>query len=283
MMGASYCLADGAFDAFMKDASMNSQYGIQLYGITDARKAKEMLPPPLELVDEERPVFYAYIVDIREPTFAPWYMEGGIGIMARLGDVAGLYFLGLQLTGPGALMGAFSGRETAGLPKKIGDRISVERWGNNGHCFIERGGVRLLDVRLEIGRYNDPSFSQPQEGCSPEEPIVTEGGCLLHTYRFSGGGLTDMEVIRYDSPSRFYSWEPATATVTLDSSKDDPWGELPVVEVVGAGWMVSDNWVRGIQTLHRLDDAQAVQTMRHLFAGRYDQSTLTSAHQHYEA
>lgn len=127
-----------------------------------------MLPAPLELADKENPVFYAYIVNIREPTFAPWYMEGGIGIMAKLGDIFGLYFLGLQLTGPGALMGAFSGRETSGLPKKIGDRISVERSENSGHCFIERGGVRLLDVHLDIGKYNDKTFSMPQEGCSKE-------------------------------------------------------------------------------------------------------------------
>jgi acetoacetate decarboxylase len=280
---ASYFMSQDAWKTFMHDSAMNSLYGMQLFGITDPRKAKEMLPPPLELVDEEEPVFHAYIVNIRQPTFAPWYMEGGIGVMAKLGESVGLYFFGLQLTGPGALMGAFSGRETAGLPKKIGDRISVERLGNHGHCFIERGGVRLLDVRLEIGEYNDESFSQPQEGCSVEKPIVTEGGSLLHRYHFSGAGLEGMEVIQYDSPTRFYSWEPASATVTLKSSFDDPWGDLPVVKVLGAGWMVSDNWVSSIQTLDRLDDTQAAEAMRHLFAGRYDQSTLGPEHQRYQA
>ncbi len=282
-MKANYSMKQDAFDSFMKDASMNSQYGIQLLGMTDPKKAKKMLPPPLELADEENPVFYAYIVNIREPTFAPWYMEGGIGIMAKLGNDYGLYFLGLQLTGPGALMGAFSGRETAGLPKKLGDCISVERSGSSGHCFIQRGGVKLIDVSLEMGQYNDKSFSQPQEGCSREKPIVTEGGCLLHKYRFSGKGVADMEVIQYDSPSRFYSWEPATAKVTLASSADDPWGELPVVKVLGAGWMVSDNWVRSIKTLYRMNEKETGEAMLHLFAGRYDQSTLCRDHQHYKA
>lgn len=115
------------------------------------------------------------------------------------------------------------------------------------------------------------------------KPIVTEGGCLLHKYRFSGTGISDMEVIHYDSPTRFYSWEPATAKVTLDSSRDDPWGELPVVKVLGAGWMVSDNWVKSIKSLHHMNEKEAGVAMLHLFAGRYDQSLLSKDHQHYEA
>jgi acetoacetate decarboxylase len=37
-----------------------------------------VLPPPLALIDSEHPVVMVYVVNIREPTFAPWYMEGGI-------------------------------------------------------------------------------------------------------------------------------------------------------------------------------------------------------------
>ena len=67
---------------FLKDAAMNNQEGIFLSGITD-RSVQRLLPPPLELADPENPIFYLYIVNIREPTFAPWYMEGGIGVIAR--------------------------------------------------------------------------------------------------------------------------------------------------------------------------------------------------------
>lgn len=180
-------------------------------------------------------------------------------------------------------MGAFSGRESSGLPKKLCDRIVVERTGDSGHCFIERKGVRLLDIGVKIGQYNDPGFAQPQEGCTREQPIVTPGGCLLHKYRMNAQGFADMEIVFYDSPSRFYSWEPATATIALASSMDDPWGEVVIDKVLGAGWMVSDNMVAGMETIYRYEDAGAItRAMQHLFAGRYDQCTLTRHHQQYE-
>lgn len=283
-MQASYFIPKEKLGNFMKNGAMNWQYGIQFYGLTNTEKARRMLPPPLEVIEQDgETIFYAYIVNIREPTFAPWYMEGGIGIMAKLGDQTGLYFLGLQLSGPGALMGAFSGREGSGLPKKLCDRIVVHRTGDKGHCFIERKGVRLIDIELDIGQYNDLGFSQPQEGCSRENPIITQGGCLLHKYRMSSNGFSDMEIVFYDSPSRFYSWEPATAKITLKSSIDDPWGEVVIDKVLGAGWMVSDNMVSGVNTIYRYDDpGDITRAMQNLFAGRYDQCTLSRNHQQYE-
>jgi acetoacetate decarboxylase len=281
-MKASYFVPKESLRNFMANAAMNNQEGIQLFGITDP-KVKELLPPPLELLSPEYPIFYVYIVDIREPTFAPWYMEGGIGLMARYGEKVGLYFLNLQLSGPGALMGAYSGRESSGLPKKLCEKIVVERLDDHAHCFIERKGIRLIDVELIIGNYNDPAFSQPQDACVPgQEPVTTGGGCLLHMYRMGQRGFTDMELVFYDSPTRYKTWEKASASVKLTSSIDDPWGEIPVVSVLGAGWMVSDNWVNSLTTLYRYPDDETLNTMQYLFTGRYDQCTLCTKHQRYE-
>lgn len=227
-------------------------------------------------------MLYGYIVNIREPSFAPWYMEGGIGLMSRYAQTTGLYFLGLQLSGPGALMGAFSGRESSGLPKKRCDRILVERQGDWGHCLIERKGVPLVDVTLRMGQYNDPSFSLQQEGCTRESPIITEGSCLLFKGQIEANGFSPMRLMHYDSPTRFYSWEPAQAQVVLRSSRDDPWGEIPLTKVRGAGWMISDNFIRGLYPLYELSEKEAQQTMQYLFSGRFDQCMLTHEHQHYE-
>lgn len=268
---------------FMSEVSMNHQYGIQVYFELDRARAQALLPPPLKLM--EPGLGYLYIVDIREPTFAPWYMEGGIGIMAEYNGVTGLHFLGLQLSGPGALMGMFTGRDGSGLPKKLCDRIRVERFGNRGHCHIERGGVRLVDVDLDIGAYNDDMMSQivgPLEASTPDSPIVSEGGCLLFRYHIGALGFERMQISHYDSPTRYKSWEPATAHVTLRSSADDPWGDLPVTRVLGAGWMVSDNWVKGQSMLHEYPDEAAADVMRYLFSGRYDRCTLSGMHQIYE-
>ena len=157
-MDRGYQIPEDNITDFMKDGAMNDQYGIQLFFNTDAKKARELLPPPLELADPSNPMAYAYIVNIRQPTFSPWYMEGGLGIMARLGDYAGVYFMGLMLSGPGSLMGAFSGREGSGLAKKLCERILVERTGDEGRCLIRRGGVDLIDVKLKIGSYNQKGY-----------------------------------------------------------------------------------------------------------------------------
>lgn len=281
-MNAGYPIPEEKLKDFMAGGSMNNQYGIQLYAAADPKKARELLPPPLELADPASPMAYAYIVNIREPSFAPWYMEGGVGILARYGQYTGVYFLGLMLSGPGAMMGAFSGRESSGLPKKLCERIVVERTGDEGRCFIERGGVRLIDIKLAIGAYNNQAMHHEQEGCSQENPVTTGGGCLLHKFEMTVSGIKNLHMLSYSSPTRFYSWEPASAEVALSSSQDDRWGELPVGEVLGAGWMVSDNWVDGLTTIYEYPEAETPSAMSLLLPGRFDRCTLEQLHQRYE-
>jgi len=282
-MRSSYFMPEEKLRVFPKAGAMNSQDGIFLYGITDP-SVKELLPPPLELTDPDNPMFYLYIVNIREPSFAPWYLEGGVGVLVKYGDKAGVYFFNLLLSGPGALMGAFTGREGSGLPKKLCERIVVERTGDYGRCYMERNGVRLVDVKLEIGSYNQPELKLGMENCNEVKGgLVSEGGgCLLHRYRMGDAGVEDMELIFYDSPTRYYTWEPASATVDLKSSIDDPYGEIPLKHVLGAAWSVSDNWVRGMSVVYNYPQDQVDETMRYLFTGRYDQSMLFDSHQIYE-
>ena len=265
---------------FMKEGAMNQQYGIQILCSLHKEKAQELLPPPLKIT--EPATGYIYIVNIREPSFGPWYMEGGIGIMAQYKDIVGLHFIGLQLSGPGSLMGMCAGREGSGLPKKLCERIHVERLHDHGHCFIERNGIRLIDVELDLGKYNDPKIKHPQENCSIENPITTEGGCLLFRHRIGGETFENIQMIHYDSPTKYYSWEPASAKVTLSSSPDDPWGDVPITGVLSAGWMVSDNWVKSQKIVHEYPDDQAQNIMQYLFSGRYDKCTLYTDHQIYE-
>lgn len=283
MKQGSFVVPREKIDTLMKGSAMNKMEGIVLLGIADP-KVKDLIPPPLELTDPENPVFYVHIVNIKEPTFSPWYMEGVIGIMTKFQDKVGCYFLNLQLSGPGAMMGTMIGRETSGLPKKLCERIVVERDGDYGHCFIERKGVRLIDVELDInGKYNDPNFHRPQEAClTQNEPVMTYGACMLHTYHLSWEGFSDLELVYYDSPTRYYSWEPANATVKLQSSLDDPWGEIPIKRILGAGWCVQDNWARAVTPLYKYGEQEGKEAMRYLITGRYDRCMLSKNHQHYE-
>ena len=95
-------------------------------------------------------------------------------------------------------------------------------------------------------------------------------------------GFQDMELLYYDSPTRYYTWEPASATIKMQSSIDDPWAEVPVVRALGAGWSKSDNWVNSLTTLYKYKDDEALDAMQYLFSGRYDRCTLCQSHQRYE-
>ena len=277
----SYYLPSEDVDVFMADAAMNSGEGIVVYGIADPGISK-FLPPPLDLADPANPMFSLYIANNREPSFSPWYLEGGIGVLARYGSKVGLYYFNLQLAGPHALMAMLTGRESSGLPKKLCDKILVERTGNHAHGYIERGGVRLVEVEMEIGSYNNPEFTMGTEHAS-ETPggITQDGSCLLFRCGWESEGFKDLKLVDYDSYTRYDSWDPATATVTLKSSFDDPYGEMPLVEVLGAAWFKSDNGVKKVSTLCTIPDDQAQETMRYLLAGRFDRSTISKNAQSY--
>ena len=283
-MSGSYFVPAEKLAGYMDSLEMNSQEGIYLYGLADP-SIKNFLPPPLVLPDPDHPLFYLYIVNIREPSFSPWYMEGGIGVIAQYGNTSGMYFFNVMLSGPGALMGMFVGRETSGLPKKICDRIVVERSIDSGHCFIERNGVRLVDVELEFGQYNIPEYHLDQENAQNlPEGFLTGGGCLLHRYTLDKGlGAKDMDLIFYDSPTRYRSWEPATAQLKLASSADDPYGEMPILAVLGAAWAKCDNWIEGTTALYSYPQEEADVAMQYLFSGRYDQSLLGRDYQRYSS
>jgi len=281
MKKGSYLISREEFSLFMKDPAMNNEEGVYVFFQTDANVAK-LLPPPLTLASSEIPLGYIYIVNIREPTFAPWYMEGGIGVFAKYGEQVGMYFFNLQLSGPGALMGAFSGREGSGLPKKLCDRIVVDRIDDSAHAFIERHGVRLVDVELEIGKYNDPGMDLMQADKAPG--VEEQGGCLLHKYQMGGkSGITNMSLIYYDSPTVYHTWEPATAAVRLASSVDDPWAEIPVVRVLGGAHSINSNRVTDVYELKAYTDEEAREAMCYLYSGRYDRCCLCKGHQLYGA
>jgi len=283
-MSGSYFIPIEKLAGYTDTLEMNAEEGIFLFGLAEP-SIKSFLPPPLELPDPENPLFYLYIVNIREPSFAPWYMEGGIGVIAQYGNQAGMYFFSLMLSGPGALMGMFAGRESCGLPKKLCERIVVERTNEHGHCFIERNGVRLVDVELEIGQYNIPDYRLDQERATElPEGVAIGGGCLQHRYLLEkGGGAQNMDLVFIDSPTRYYSWEPATAQLKLCSSIDDPYGEIPLTSVIGAAWSKCDNTIEKVSSLYSYPQDDADEVMQYLFAGRFDQSLLGREHQRYSS
>jgi len=286
MKNGSYFIEREKLNAFMKGAAMNEEEGLYIFWETDPKVARQILPPQLELIDPEHPQVYSYFVNIREPTFAPWYMEAGIGILgARFKEHTGLYFCNLQLSGPGAQMGLLSGREMSGLPKKMCEKIVVERNDDIAHAVVEAKGRRIFEAEIEIGSYNEPmmeaGFAELIPGAS------ADGYCFLFKYDIGSGKddnviLQNATLLGYDSVTDYRSWEAASIkSISMEPSLDDPWSELVVVKPLGAAYSINSNWVRGTHALARFEEKESDDLFCYLFAGRYDRSTISPGHQRY--
>lgn len=286
MKNGSYFIPREQIFPFMNPGAMNNEEGLYLCWETDPAAARRVLPPMFELLDPAHPVAMVYVVNIREPTFAPWYMEGGLSLLCRYGETIGVYFLNLQLSGPGALMGLCSGRETSGLPKKMCERIVVERNGDWAHAFIERHGRRIFSTEVEMGDYNDSLMAAMRKDYKPG--YQERGACLLFQYdcgRAPEGHLSfpKARLLHYDSITDFLTWEPARIqSLRMEPSLDDPWAEMEVVKLLGAGYSINSNRVAGLSTLAQYEGKEADGLISYLFSGRWDRSTLvTGRHQIY--
>jgi acetoacetate decarboxylase len=281
----SYYIPRERIYPFLNPASMNDEEGLYFTWETDPAVARRVLPPMLELPDPEHPLVMVYVVNIREPTFAPWYMEGGIYLMCRYGKTTGVYFLNLQVSGPGAPMALCSGREFSGLPKKLCERIVVERTGDSARAFIEAKGRRIFDAQVEIGAYNHPMMEQFNPDAKPGGQ--GRGSSFLFSYdadQAPDGHMTfpTMHLVNYDSITDYKAWEPARITsITMEPSLDDPWAELVVMKPVGAGYSINSNWVSSVSRIASFEGDEADALMPYLFAGRWDRSTITAGHQRY--
>ncbi len=270
---------------FFNPGDMNNQEGLYLCWETDPGVARRVLPPPLALALPDHAVVMVYVVNIREPTFGPWYMEGAMMLLCRYGGISGAYILNLQLSGPGALTGLCSGRELSGLPKKICERIVVERTDDCARAFIESKGRRIFNVELEVGRYNDPLAAQFYAAARPG--CQERSSCLLFHYEPApapDGHMTfpKMRLLNYDNTIDYESWEPASIrSITMEPSLDDPWAELTVVKPLGAGYSINSNSVLGVSTLAEFEGDEADGLISYLFAGRWDRSTICASHQRY--
>ena len=288
MKNGSYFIPREQLQGFMNPSALNSMEGLYLYWQTDPAIARRVVPPPLELVTPDQPLAFVYAVNIREPTFAPWYMEAALGLLCRYGETTGIYFLNLQLSGPGALMALCSGREFSGLPKKLCERILVERTNTWAHALIESKGRRIFEIEAELGAYNDPLMAQLYQDVGPG--CRQRSSCLLFQYdpsTLSQGpqGQTTfprMCLVNYDSANDYQSWEPGSiAALRMEPSLDDPWAELTVVKPLGVGYGILSNPVFGVSTLAEFEGEEADKLFSYLFSGRWDRSTLCAGHQRY--
>ena len=259
---------------FETSSVMGDEKGIYFTFMSDMAKIAEVLPPPLE---PAFPLVSGYIVYIDKPGFTTAYREAMLGVYVKYKGNVGMYPVTFLLSGPGTEMATYPGRERFGLPKKMCERedcIRIERNGDIVRGIVERKGVRLLDVSLKIGEYNNPGtgpiYSNP-------EPGKKAGGVSYYLRPVtepdeSGiGRFAYVDLYSNVAEYTYKTWEPGRVTVRLQSSKDDAWGHFPVFENMGGAYSENDLEMKELFLVEKLDPDEVVPK---LLTARYDKVCL---------
>jgi Acetoacetate decarboxylase len=250
---------------------LNQEEGMFVSWLTKPEKVEKILPPPLKML---APIATVYVANIQETNFGPAYLESCLIVPALYNDTPGAYLVSLLLTGPGAQMATYLGRDVYGLPKKFADKINITRMGDSVRAYVERGGVRIIDVELEIGEYNTPD-AEEMFGANKPGALV-EGDsyfCKFNIDQDETGkfNFSNARLIHNKIKTLYKEWLPCTAKVALQPSANDPWAELEVVQVLGAGYSKYDLHMFYARELAKMDTEEVVP---YLLKARYDSDII---------
>ena len=223
---------------------MGDEKGVYFTYRSDIQAIASIIPKPLEVAF---PLVSGYIVTIDKPAFTLPYREAMLGVYAKLGNQIGLYPISFLLSGPGAEMATLPGREKYGLPKKMcehEDDIRIIREDGRVRATATRHGVTLADVSVKLdGAYNNPGATACYQGA---EDGGKSGGMSFYMHPLmepDAEGLPTFARVNVYSNVAEYSyriWTPGKVTVRLQSSTNDPWGQLPVLENMGGAYSEND-------------------------------------------
>ena len=171
--------------------------------------------------------------------------------------------------------------KSSGLPKKMCERIVVERNGDWARALIESKGRRIFSVEVEMGAYNDPLMEVMRKDYGPG--YRERGACLLFQYEYGQApeGQTD---VPEDAPGQLRQRHRLPDLGAGRASHRSRWSHrsttrgrrLAVVKPLGAGYSVNSNWVAGVSPLAEFEGDEADSLISYLFSGRWDRSTLVT-------
>ena len=204
-----------ALGAVVNDASM-----LVAVFRTDPEVVRRVLPPPLEPAG--LPTGSAYVAEFRDTNYRPPYREAAVFLSAQYQGEPGNYCLSMPLTNDAAM---FIGRERGGYPKKIADSIRLDVEGDvvTGTCV--RRGVELLRLRLEREGPFGGEFPSTAQYLIKAFRSVTNRG-------FEWPPL----LVRLRPEIDWGAPQSGPAEVTFGVSEHDPIHEIPVKEVLLAGY-----------------------------------------------
>jgi acetoacetate decarboxylase len=214
---------------------------LSVHFLTDPKTVAAVLPRPLRAADE--PLAVAFVARYPETNFSMPYHEGAVFVAAEYRGERGWYCLSMPVDDDTAMIG---GREQFGFPKKMAEKITLDRDGAHVVGSVVRHGVPLL--RIE-GEFVEP---QPPEVHLWGAPTVDPDGraCekavnfLFKYFPAADGGPFEHLPVLIRQVTLFRprpgQWTGASK-IELGSTATDPLGEVPVRQILAAGYGTFDN------------------------------------------
>jgi acetoacetate decarboxylase len=192
---------------------------------------KPMLPNPENLVSVYIGLFHTPDYSNGEFTFkGDSYLEAGFVVPVSLEKLSGGYSLFLYLNKPGP---AISGREIWGFPKKQAD-LTMEEANGKITITMDRLGTKLMKATFVRGAKVDPV---------PKRPARTRYNLKYIPSVKKGAPPDVMQITSYLQETSLKELYGGKATLELSGTPADPLGQIPVLEIVRAEFMVMDGSV----------------------------------------
>ena len=224
-------------DAMLKAVEFVGCETLSVDFLSDADAVARVLPPGLEPAAAPRVTAMA----------GRWrsncvgdFAGGAIYVGARHGDVEGDYVLAMYMDSDPAI--AF-GRDVFGEPKKLATS-GLFRQGALATGYVERGGVRLIELEVEMGTAGEPRV------------VVNRAFNVKASLAPDRVGLLEDAVITCSELSSSVGVERrGAARLMLRATAHDPLDELPVLDVLGGRYVESDKRAtcRAIGTIRAAD------------------------------
>ena len=269
---SSFLVSSDDVKNFANIPLLYKQQGICFVYAAPPEIIKKIVPPPLEIV---APVIVGYIHFFGQTSFGGPYIESIMATPCKYKDDFGKYSYNLMLHGHGPEGGTIIGSNCCGIPKKRADFMELNRIGDFITGKIVRHGVTLLECEIKLGAFNSPEAAKYLS--APVPGSVNEGLSFYHTFKMGqteqgNTAFSEVNLVKLVTKSKAQSWEAGSLTIKTNSSPDDPFGELEVIEPLGAAYFENEYIEMG-KTI-KLAELDAEKTMPYLMTGRYDRSMM---------
>ncbi len=236
--------------------------------VTDKKSAREFLPKPLSL--PEVPQVTVFVARYPETNFGCIYNEGALFLHCDYKNERGIYCLSMPVDDDMAMVG---GREQFGYPKKMADRITLEKADNHVIGSVVRKKEEILRIECDLIKELPTDFvhdtwvkTQDWDG-KPCYRVVS----FLHKYFPSPDGMSFDYLPRLIREPLLFRKQgvllEGRGEVKVSSSAFDQLGSLPVKDIKAMIYGIWHNTMLPGKVIRRVWNPFGF--LKHAFA-RYD-------------